>query len=97
MPSYVHIYGYFISPEKFHVNATTFLDISRVYLYDLFKIFFRYVFQVFFALFSAVNEVNSKNSQISRRVINFQVKILTFKGIQDISNSNTFQGVQGPV
>ena len=32
--------------------------------------FFRYFFELFFALFIAVNELNSKHSQISRSLIN---------------------------
>ena len=42
--------------------------------------FFGYFFKLFFALFLAVNEVNSKLSQISRSLINFQGKILILRG-----------------
>jgi len=55
---------------------------------------------IFFEFSSAVNKVNSKHSQISMSLINFQGKILIFKEVQvpfkkEISNSSTFQGVQG--
>ena len=44
-----------------------------------------------------VNEANSKHSQISRSMLNFQGKILICKEFQapiKKTNSNTFQGVQ---
>ena len=48
----------------------------------LFKLSFGYFSKLLLALFIAVNEVNSKYSQISRSVINFQGKILIFKEFQ---------------
>ena len=47
-----------------------------------FKHLFGYFFKLYVVLFIAVNEVNSKHSQISRSLINFQGKISIFKELQ---------------
>ena len=63
----------------------------------LYKLFWTFRL-IIFALCIAVNEANSKLSQTSKIVINFQRKILILKEFQvplkNISSSSTFLGVQ---
>ena len=50
-----------------------------------------------FDLFIAVNEVNSKHSQISRSLINIQGKIFIFKEFEmPLKRQFKFQHSQGP-
>ena len=60
--------------EAQNTENETCLGISRFYLNDLLYTFLGQLFYLFSALLIAVNEVNSKHSQISRSMINFQEK-----------------------
>ena len=60
----------------------TFLGISRVFSYDVFQAILLDTTLNYFALSIVVNEVNSKNSRISKSLINFSRKILIFKEFQ---------------
>ena len=57
--------------------------------------YFLDIFKNYFSIFITVNELNSKNSQSSKSVINFQGTVIIFKEFQvpfkDISNSSTFK------
>ena len=52
------------------LKTRNFLAYQELSCTIFFKLSFGYFFQLFFALFVAVNEVNSKRTQISRIVIN---------------------------
>ena len=68
--------------EAQNTENETFFGISRVFLYDFLQTFFACFSKLFYGFFTAVKEVNSKHSQISRSLINFQGKILIFKEFQ---------------
>ena len=58
-------------------------------MHDLFQYIFGYFFKLFIALFIVVNGINSKSSQITRSVINFQGKILNCRATSVLEK--TFQ------
>ena len=65
-----------------------------------FKLSLQCFLYLFFTMFIAVNEVSSKHEHVSRSLISFKEKF-SFSRIfkcpwKGISNSSTFQAVQGP-
>ena len=58
--------------EAQNIECEIFLGTCRVYMHNLLQTFFGYFFYIPFALFIALNEENSKHSQISTIPINCQ-------------------------
>ena len=64
--------------EDQNTEKETFLGISQVSLHGFLRLSFDYFSKLFHGLLLSMNTVNSKNSQISMSLIDFQGKILIF-------------------